>query len=217
MIQTKPSHPTFTCPSFNSRVVPVIVITDVSQAVPLAFALLEGGIDVMEITLRNSFGLLAIEAVARQVPQMHVGAGTVTRAEDMLRVKAAGARFALSPGLTQAIVHAAMQCEIPFIPGVMSPSEVMNAQDLGFTLVKFFPAVQSGGLNMLKAFSGPLEDMRFCPTGGITENNMLDFLRLPNVSMVGGSWITPLNLMENGHWKEITRLARQVTEATGTS
>jgi 2-dehydro-3-deoxyphosphogluconate aldolase / (4S)-4-hydroxy-2-oxoglutarate aldolase len=205
-------NPAFARPAFNSRVVPVIVITHPEQAVPMAHALLEGGIDVMEITLRHKAGLAAIEQVAKHVPLMHVGAGTVTRVHEMASVKAAGATFALSPGMTDALVQAAMQCKLPFMPGVMTPSEVMAARDYGFGLVKLFPSAQAGGIAMLKALSGPLGDMRFCPTGGVSLTNFADFLRLSNVAMVGGSWLTPLDVVERGDWKEITRLAREATD-----
>lgn len=206
-----PSNPAFSRPAFQSRVVPVIVITHPDQAVPMAHALLEGGIDVMEITLRHAAGLPAIEQVAKQVPQMHVGAGTVTRAHEMARVKAAGASFALSPGMTEALVQAAIDCQLPFMPGVMTPGELMTARDHGFGLVKLFPAAQAGGLAMLKAMSGPLGDMRFCPTGGVSLSNMREFLKQPNVEMVGGSWLTPVEVVEAGNWAEITRLAREAT------
>jgi 2-dehydro-3-deoxyphosphogluconate aldolase/(4S)-4-hydroxy-2-oxoglutarate aldolase len=203
------NHPTFQRPIFNSRVVPVIVISEVSQAVPMAHALLAGGIDVMEITLRNSAGLAAIEAVAKQVPQMHVGAGTVTRAVEMQQVHDAGARFALSPGMSEALVQAAMDCRMPFMPGVMTPSEVMQARDHGFGLMKLFPAAQAGGMGMLKALSGPLGDVQFCPTGGVTPENMTDLLKLPNVAMVGGSWLTPADAVAQQDWARITELAQQ--------
>ncbi len=206
-------HPTFVRPAFSSRVLPVIVITDPAQAVPMAHALLEGGVDVMEITLRHAAGLAAIEAVARHVPQMHVGAGNVTRAAEMAQVQAAGARFALSPGMTDALVQAALVCKLPFIPGVMTPGEVMAARDHGFGLVKLFPAAQAGGLAMLKALGGPLGDMRFCPTGGVSLANMGEFLRQDNVAMVGGSWLTPADVVAQGRWSEITRLAREASAA----
>lgn len=199
-------------PQFASRVVPVIVITNPTQAVPLAEALLEGGIDVMEITLRHAAGLAAIEAVAKGVPAMQVGAGTVTVAGEMARVKNAGARFALSPGMTEVLVAEALAHKLPFMPGVMTPGEVMRARDHGFKLVKLFPAAQAGGLGMLKALAGPLADMQFCPTGGVSLANLQDFLRLGNVPMVGGSWLTPLELVEAGNWTAITRLAREATE-----
>jgi 2-dehydro-3-deoxyphosphogluconate aldolase / (4S)-4-hydroxy-2-oxoglutarate aldolase len=202
----------FLRPTFVSRVVPVIVITRPEQAVPLANALLEGGIDVMEITLRHEAGLAAIEQVAKFVPLMHVGAGTVTRVEEIARVQAAGATFALSPGMTEALVQAAAQSKLPFMPGVMTPGEVMAARGYGFGLVKLFPAAQAGGIAMLKAMGGPFADMRFCPTGGVSLSNLSEFLKQPNVAMVGGSWLTPLEVVERGDWKEITRLAREATE-----
>ena len=198
-------------PSFVSRIVPVIVITDVVQAVPLAHALLAGGVDVMEITLRHAAGLPAIEAVARQVPQMCVGAGTVTRASEMARARDAGARFALSPGMSDELVQAALDCALPFIPGVMTPGEVMRAREHGFGLLKLFPAEQAGGVGMLKALAGPLPEMRFCPTGGVSPSNLTQYLKQPNVAMVGGSWLTPAAALEQGRWQDITDLAAQAT------
>ena len=198
-------------PSFVSRIVPVIVITDVVQAVPLAHALLAGGVDVMEITLRHAAGLPAIEAVARQVPQICVGAGTVTRASEMARARDAGARFALSPGMSDELVQAALDCALPFIPGVMTPGEVMRAREHGFGLLKLFPAEQAGGVGMLKALAGPLPEMRFCPTGGVSPSNLTQYLKQPNVAMVGGSWLTPASALEQGRWQDITDLAAQAT------
>lgn len=202
----------FSRPTFQSRVVPVIVITDVAQAVPMAHALLEGGVDVMEITLRHRAGLPAIAAVAKAVPDMHVGAGTVTRASEVQSVIDAGATFALSPGMSVDILQRAIDKALPFVPGVMTPSEVMVARELGFSLMKLFPATQAGGLGMLKALSGPLGDVQFCPTGGVSLDNMNDFLALSNVAMVGGSWLTPVAMAEQGDWAGITRLAREATE-----
>lgn len=209
---TMTKHLPTTRPAFQSRVVPVIVITNPAQAVPLAEALLAGGIDVMEITLRHAAGLPAIEAVAKAVPAMQVGAGTVTQAAEVAHVKNAGARFALSPGMTDALIAEVLRQQLPFVPGVMTAGEVMRARDHGFGLVKLFPAAQAGGLGMLKALGGPLADMRFCPTGGVSLANLQDFLRLDNVAMVGGSWLTPLDLVEAGDWAAITRLAREATE-----
>ncbi|NIM43227.1 MAG: bifunctional 4-hydroxy-2-oxoglutarate aldolase/2-dehydro-3-deoxy-phosphogluconate aldolase [Hydrogenophaga sp.] len=200
-----------THPSFTSRVVPVIVLSDAKQAVPLAHALLEGGIDVMEITLRSDVALDAIEAVAKAVPQMHLGAGTVTRASDVPRVIDAGARFALSPGCTDALVDAMRATGLPFIPGVMTPGEVMRARDQGFTLMKLFPAQQAGGIGMLKALGAPIPDVRFCPTGGVSPENLRDFLALPNVAMAGGSWLTPADALRDGDWARVTKLAREAT------
>ncbi|MCS6766620.1 MAG: bifunctional 4-hydroxy-2-oxoglutarate aldolase/2-dehydro-3-deoxy-phosphogluconate aldolase [Candidatus Protistobacter heckmanni] len=204
----------FPLPAFRSRVRPVIVLADAAQAVPLARALLAGGVDVMEITLRSEAGLKSIEAVAREVPQMQVGAGTVTRADEVRRVQEAGARFALSPGMTDALAEAVKQARMPFVPGVMTPGAVMRARDHGFSLLKLFPAAQAGGLGMLKALAGPFAELRFCPTGGVTQANLGEFLALPNVSLVGGSWLTPTELVNAGRWEEITALARAATEAT---
>ena len=200
-------------PLFQSRVVPVIVVTDAAQAVPMAEALLAGGVDVMEITLRSAAGLAAIEAVARAVPEMQVGAGTVTRASEVAQVLAAGARFGLSPGSTPELLAAVLAAGLPFVPGVASPSEAMAARDAGFTLMKCFPAAQLGGVEVLKAWGGPLPDLRFCPTGGVSLANMGSFLALPNVAMVGGSWLTPAAAVKAGDWAQITRLAREATDA----
>ena len=197
------------CPVFSSKVVPVIVITDVDHAVPMAHALLEGGIDVMEVTLRHPAGMAAIEAIAKHVPHMQVGAGTVRHTDDFHRVQSAGARFALSPGFTDALVQAAMDARLPFIPGVMTPGELLRAQAHGFSLVKLFPAEQCGGLGMVKALNGPFADMQLCPTGGVSPANMQAYLREPNVAMVGGSWITPADAVARGDWAHITQLAQQ--------
>jgi 2-dehydro-3-deoxyphosphogluconate aldolase/(4S)-4-hydroxy-2-oxoglutarate aldolase len=207
----------FTRPAFTSRVVPVIVLTNPAHAVPLAHALLEGGIDVMEITLRSTAALASIEAVAKAVPQMHLGAGTVTRVAEVQRVIDAGAKFALSPGCTDALVDAVKLANLPFIPGVMTPGEVMHRREQGFTLMKLFPAAQAGGLGMLKALGAPIPDVMFCPTGGVSPENLKDFLRLPNVAMAGGSWLTPVDAMDAGDWKRITQLAQEATGLAGTA
>jgi len=207
----------FTRPAFTSRVVPVIVLTNPAHAVPLAHALLEGGIDVMEITLRSTAALASIEAVAKAVPQMHLGAGTVTRVAEVQRVIDAGAKFALSPGCTDAMVEAVRAAKLPFIPGVMTPGEVMHRREQGFTLMKLFPASQAGGLGMLKALGAPIPDVMFCPTGGVSPENLKDFLRLPNVAMAGGSWLTPVDAMNAGDWKRITQLAQEATDLAGTA
>jgi len=201
----------FSRPAFTARVVPVIVLHDPAHAVPLAHALLEGGIDVMEITLRSAAALAAIEAVAKAVPQMHLGAGTVTRVAEVQQVIDAGATFALSPGCTDALVDAVELAKLPFIPGVMTPGEVMHRREQGFTLMKLFPAFQTGGLGMLKALGAPIPDVMFCPTGGVSPENLKDFLNLPNVAMAGGSWLTPADALDAGDWKRITQLAREAT------
>ena len=202
----------FSRPAFKSRVVPVIVLTDPAHAVPLAHALLEGGIDVMEITLRSDAALKSIEAVAKAVPQMHLGAGTVTRVAEVQQVIDAGATFALSPGATDQLVNAVKAANLPFIPGVMTPGEVMHRREQGFTLMKLFPAQQAGGMGMLKALGAPIPDVVFCPTGGVSPENLKDFLKLPNVAMAGGSWLTPADALATGDWARITKLAREATE-----
>lgn len=201
----------FTRPAFKSRVVPVIVLQDPAHAVPLAHALIEGGIDVMEITLRSDAALKSIEAVAKAVPQMHTGAGTVTRVGEVQQVIDAGASFALSPGATDALIEAVKSARLPFMPGVMTPGEVMHRREQGFTLMKLFPAQQAGGIAMLKALGAPIPDVQFCPTGGVSPDNLGDFLKLPNVAMAGGSWLTPADALAAGDWTRITRLAREAT------
>lgn len=196
-------------PPFQARILPVVQLENTAHAVPLAKALLAGGIDVIEITLRHSCALEAIAAVARQVPEMCVGAGTILQAEEMLAVQKVGARFALSPGSTPDLLQAALRVQMPFVPGVMTPSDVMAARAQGFRLLKLFPAVQAGGLSMLKALGGPLGDVRFCPTGGVSTDNLADFLRLPNVAMVGGSWLVAPDLIRAGAWERITELAKE--------
>lgn len=196
-------------PQFSTRVLPVVVLSNPDHAVPLAQALLAGGIDAIEITLRHPTALESIRRVAAAVPAMVVGAGTVLGARDVDDVLAAGGRFALSPGATPALLAAAAQAGLPFIPGVMTPSEAMAAREAGYRLQKLFPASQAGGLGMLKALAAPLPDVRFCPTGGIAPDNLAGFLSQPNVAMAGGSWLTPRSLAEAGDWAGITHLARE--------
>jgi len=194
-------------PPFHTRVLPVIVIDDLAQAVPLARALLAGGVDAMEITLRTPVALDAISAVARAVPQMCVGAGTVLDAQDLQRVHDAGARFALSPGSGPALLAAAAIGPLPFVPGVMTASEALAAREYGFGLLKLFPAEQAGGLALLRALASPLAGLRFCPTGGLTAHNATDYLALPHVALVGGSWLAPRAALARGDWATITALA----------
>lgn len=214
---TQTQNPSTVAPSFSSRVVPVVVIHNVQHAVPMCQALLEGGIDVVEITLRTSAGLAAIEAVARSVPDMHVGAGTLTRAIEVPSVVNAGAQFALSPGCTTSLVEAVQHAGLPFIPGVATASEAMAAREWGYSLMKCFPAAQLGGIDILKAWAGPLPDIRFCPTGGVSVQNMRQFLALPQVAMVGGSWLTPTALLESGNWAGITQLAKEAMQLAMTT
>jgi len=194
-----------------SPVMPVIALERLDQALPLAEALLEGGLSTLEITLRTPVGLEAIRLISRQFPGAYVGAGTVTTAEALRQVADAGATFAVSPGLTEPLIAAAQDCPIPLLPGVMTPTEVMRAMDAGFRFLKLFPAEQTGGLAMLKALAGPFKDLRFCPTGGITPASAQTYLSQPNVLCVGGSWLTPKASLDAGDWNVIIDLARQAS------
>lgn len=194
-----------------SPVIPVIAIEELQQAVPLAQALVAGGIRVLEVTLRTAHGLAAIRAIAEQVPEAIVGVGTLTRPEEFVAARDAGAVFGVSPGLTVALVDAARASGLPLLPGVMTPSEVMAAREAGFAQLKLFPAVPAGGVGMLKAMAGPLPDILFCPTGGISIESAPQFLALENVACVGGSWLTPKEALRAGDWAAITALARQAS------
>jgi 2-dehydro-3-deoxyphosphogluconate aldolase/(4S)-4-hydroxy-2-oxoglutarate aldolase len=191
----------------DAPVIPVIVLTEVAHAVPMARALLAGGIRMLEVTLRTPQALACIEAIAREVPQAVVGAGTVRSRADAQAAARAGARFAVSPGYTQAVGQACRDAGLALLPGVATGSEIMQAQEDGFTELKFFPALQAGGPAMLKAWSGPFFDVRFCPTGGVTPQNAAELLALPNVVCVGGSWLVPADALASGDWARITRLA----------
>lgn len=193
----------------DAPVIPVIVLQDRAQAVPLARALVAGGIRMLEVTLRTPVALACIEAIAKEVPEAVVGAGTVRSAADAQAAAMAGARFVVSPGYTRGVGKACHDLDIALLPGVATGSEIMLAQEDGYTGLKFFPALQSGGTGMLKAWQGPFNDVRFCPTGGITAANAGEFLALPNVACVGGSWLTPADAVEKGDWERVTRLARE--------
>ncbi|MGB7192880.1 bifunctional 4-hydroxy-2-oxoglutarate aldolase/2-dehydro-3-deoxy-phosphogluconate aldolase [Collimonas pratensis] len=190
-----------------SPVIPVIAIDDIDYAVPLAKALVAGGIRVLEVTLRTVHGLPAIRAIAEQVPGAIVGVGTLTQADEFVAARDAGAVFGVSPGLTPALIAAAKASGLPLLPGVMTPSEVMAAREAGFRQLKLFPAVPAGGVGMLNAIAGPLGDVTFCPTGGISLETAPDFLACKNVACVGGSWLTPKDLLKAGDWTRITALA----------
>jgi 2-dehydro-3-deoxyphosphogluconate aldolase/(4S)-4-hydroxy-2-oxoglutarate aldolase len=193
----------------DAPVIPVIVLSDVAHAVPLARALVAGGIRMLEVTLRTPAALACIEAIAREVPEAVAGAGTVRSADDAQAAAKAGARFAVSPGYTPSVGKACRDLGLPLLPGVATGSEIMMAQEDGYTALKFFPAMQAGGLAMLKAWQGPFGDVKFCPTGGITPANAAEFLGLANVVCVGGSWLTPADAVAQGDWGRITRLARE--------
>lgn len=191
----------------TSPVIPVIAIDKLDHAVPLARALVAGGIRVLEVTLRTEHGLPAIRAIAEQVPEAIVGVGTLTQPEEFIAARDAGAVFGVSPGLTQALIGAAKSSGLPLLPGTMSPSEVMAAREAGFRQLKLFPAVPAGGIGMLNAIAGPLPDVTFCTTGGISQDTAGQFLACKNVACVGGSWLTPKDVMEAGDWELITTLA----------
>ena len=192
-------------------VIPVIVIDNVDDAVPLARALVRGGVRVLEVTLRTPVALEAIARMSAEVKDAIVGVGTITEAKDFAAAVKAGARFGVSPGLTPELVATARISKLPLLPGVMTPSDVIAARNAGHHAMKLFPARQAGGVAMLKALAGPFPDIVFCPTGGITLGTAPEFLALPNVACVGGSWLTPKAAIERGDWDTITRLARDAS------
>ena len=192
-------------------VIPVIIIDRLEDAVPLAKALVAGGVRVLEVTLRTAHGLAAIRAMASEVPDAIVGVGTISRPEDFDAAKDAGAQFGVSPGLTPALIEAQKRSGLPLLPGTMTPSDIIAARAAGFTEVKLFPAQQAGGIGMLKAIGSVFSDVTFCPTGGVTQQTAPDFLALPNVACVGGSWLTPKDAIANGDWQRITELARSAS------
>ena len=192
----------------DAPVIPVIVLNDVAHAVPMARALVAGGIRMLEVTLRTPQALACMAAIAREVPDAVVGAGTVRSAADAAAAAQAGAQFAVSPGYTRAVGQACRDQGLPLLPGVATGSEIMMAQEDGYTELKFFPSLQAGGPAMLKAWSGPFWDVQFCPTGGVTPGNAAEFLSLPNVACVGGSWLVPADALVQGDWARIEALAR---------
>lgn len=191
------------------RVLPVLTIDDVEQAVATAKALQAGGLHAVEITLRTSAALPAITAVKDALPDFVVGAGTLRSPDDLAAVSAAGADFGVSPGLTSALAGAARDAGLPFLPGVATPSEILEGMTLGFDCFKLFPAEAVGGIPLLKALAGPFEGITFCPTGGISTQNLQSYLDLPNVICVGGSWMVQRELLRSGQWREVERLARE--------
>ncbi|GAA7796157.1 bifunctional 4-hydroxy-2-oxoglutarate aldolase/2-dehydro-3-deoxy-phosphogluconate aldolase [Helicobacter pylori] len=192
-----------------SPIVPVVVIEDIKDAVPLAQSLVEGGIQIIEVTLRSSCALEAIELIAKNVPKMHVGVGTILNPTQLEQAQNRGAEFLISPGLTIKLLEYAKKKDMPLIPGVSSSSEVMQALELGYNVLKFFPAEYCGGVKLLNAFNGPFKGVKFCPTGGISADNMHSYLNLENVLCVGGSWLTPKNLIQNKEWDKITEICKR--------
>ncbi len=190
-------------------VVPVIVVNKLEHAVPMAKALVAGGVRVLEVTLRTDCAIDAIRAIAKEVPDAIVGAGTVTNPQQLADVIAAGAQFAISPGLTEPLLKAAVEGPIALIPGISTVSELMLGMDYGLREFKFFPAEANGGVKALQAIAGPFSQIRFCPTGGISLKNYRDYLALKSVLCVGGSWLVPNDALESGDYARITELARE--------
>ncbi|HZV61753.1 MAG TPA: bifunctional 4-hydroxy-2-oxoglutarate aldolase/2-dehydro-3-deoxy-phosphogluconate aldolase [Methylophilaceae bacterium] len=193
----------------HGPVIPVIVIRHVEDAVPMAEAFLEGGIKVLEVTMRTPVALQCMEAIAKAVPEAILGAGTVRSVADAQAAKDVGCSFAVSPGYTSEIGNACRQIGLPLLPGVSTGSEVMMANADGYYFLKLFPAVAVGGINLLKGFAGPFGDVKFCPTGGLTIENASQFLSLPNVPVCGGTWLTPADALAAKQWHRITQLAQE--------
>jgi len=196
----------------GSPIIPVITLDRVSDAVPLAEALLAGGLNVLEITLRTKAAIEGMKEIIRRVPGAIVGSGTVCNAEQIALSEDIGCQFMVSPGTTEGLLEAARDCSIPLLPGVASVSELMRGLDYGYSEFKFFPAEASGGVNMLKSIAGPFADARFCATGGIGLHNVADYLALDNILSVGGSWIAAASLIREKRWAEIEKLAKEAVE-----
>lgn len=197
------------------RIVPVVVLDSVEAAEPLAEALLAGGLDIMEITFRTAAAEASIQRIADSYPEVLLGAGTLLEVEQVKRAKNAGAVFGLAPGFNPGIVASAREVGLEFSPGVMTPSEVEGALALGCKLLKFFPAEAAGGVNMLKSLAGPYAHtgVRFVPTGGVSSSNISEYLKLPVVAAIGGSWMVDKRLVNEGKWSEITRLTKEALAA----
>lgn len=191
----------------QAPVVPVLVIRDLNKAAPLAKALVNGGLNVLEITLRSDVALDAIERIQSEVPSAIVGAGTVTNEQQLAELDKRSVAFAVSPGLTPTLLSSANQYKVALLPGVANASQIMMGMEFGYENFKFFPAEASGGVAALKSFYGPFSALRFCPTGGISPSNFKQYLALPNVECVGGTWVAPDDLVESNNWGEIERLA----------
>lgn len=193
----------------SARVIPVMTVTDVSRGVELAKALVEGGLSMLEVTLRTKEALKAVEAIAKALPKATVGVGTLTRPEEFKAARDAGAVFAVSPGLTERLAEAGKGSGLAYLPSAITPSEVMAAREWGYTTLKFFPCKAAGGIGALKNFEPVFADVAFCPTGGLAMDDFRDYLALANVVAAGGTWMMPANLVKAGDWAGITKLARQ--------
>ena len=207
-------NPSLIAAATTVRVIPVLTIVDAGQAVPLARALVAGGLSMLEITLRTAHGLDAIRRIAAEVDGAMVGAGTVLTPEHGEGAIEVGARFLVSPGSPTRLLDAAEAFPVPMLPGVATASEAMEALDRGYRMLKYFPAEPSGGIPALKALAAPLPELKFCPTGGVGPDTLQAYLACPNVVCVGGSWVAPQKLVDAGAWGEITRLARAASSAT---
>jgi 2-dehydro-3-deoxyphosphogluconate aldolase / (4S)-4-hydroxy-2-oxoglutarate aldolase len=196
-------------------VIPVIVIQDLDDAVPMARALVDGGVKVLEVTLRTPVALRCMEEIVKAVPDAIVGAGTVRSIADARAAKDVGCHFAVSPGYSSSVGIACQNIGLPLLPGVATASEVMQANADGYVFLKFFPATAAGGIAMLKALAGPFPDVLFCPTGGITAETATQYLALPNVKVCGGSWLTPADAVAAKDWARITQLARAASALRG--
>ena len=194
----------------KAPVVPVVVLDELDHAIPLAKALVAGGIPVIEVTLRTEVGLEAIRRIKGEVEGAIVGAGTVLSADDLRAALAVGSEFIITPGLTPSLLDAGTDCGVPFMPGTASVSDIMCCLEKGLDTLKFFPAEALGGVKTLQAFSGPFPDIRFCPTGGISKTNLASYLTLDSVLSVGGSWLADRKMMQNGDWEGISQLAEGV-------
>jgi 2-dehydro-3-deoxyphosphogluconate aldolase/(4S)-4-hydroxy-2-oxoglutarate aldolase len=210
-----PNRPTLDDVAARCPLIPVLVIEDDRQAVPLARALVTGGIAAIEITLRSDAALESIRRIAAELPDAVVGAGTVLDRAQFTAARKAGARFIVSPGATDALYDAADGAEIPFLPAVATASEIMRGRERGYRRFKFFPAARAGGIAALKDFAGPFPDVRFCPTGGVGADNFADYLGQPNVFAVGGSWLAPTDKVKAGDWPALTALARAAVKTAG--
>jgi 2-dehydro-3-deoxyphosphogluconate aldolase / (4S)-4-hydroxy-2-oxoglutarate aldolase len=195
----------------HGPVIPVIVINKVEDAVPMAEALLEGGIKVLEVTLRSPVALQAMEEIAKHVPDAILGSGTVRNLKDAKNSKDVGCQFAVSPGYTSELGRYAREIGLPLLPGVSTGSEIMMANADDYYFLKLFPAVAVGGINLLKGFAGPFADVKFCPTGGVSVESAPQFLALPNVVVCGGTWLTPADAVANKDWAQITKLAKEAS------
>ena len=196
-------------PFDQTPVIPVVTITRVEDAVPLAEALLEGGLGTIEVTLRTPHSLAAIEAIAKALPVAMIGAGTVLRSADITAAKNAGAKFLVSPGLTPDLAAAGIASGLPYLPGAVTSSEILAARELNFTFLKFFPARDAGGPALLRSYAPVFQGIMFCPTGGINEENVHEYLSLPNVPVVGGTWVATKEAIESGDWAGISARAKR--------